>query len=252
MPTEKNFPSNVLARLSLTRFFGSLYWKISVVFLFLVIGFGIAQGVRWRHAEDRSTQLLNRGLAAKLAEKIRPSIETQIDDSALLHFLYEIKSLYSAFDVYLLDASGRILSFFGEPWNISSETVAKEPIEQFLSADEPSNLPIFGDDPKSPGRPSVFSAASVVAGNKPGYLYVVLNSEHQTEMRNEVVLGFTSGSAYWELALMITTTSGLGLIFFFFLTRRFHRMTEIVRRRRRRMQQRADLRKVRPRKPRPP
>jgi hypothetical protein len=76
-------------------------------------------------------------------------------------------------ELYLLDPDGRVLAFSAPPGRVQREQVNLTPIERLLA--QPRDLPLLGDDPRSPEGRKVFSVAPVFEQEQMrGYLYVIL------------------------------------------------------------------------------
>ena len=135
--------------------------------------------VLWIHSSEtyelELTQKLNHDVARHLAEHAVPLTHEGIDQNELQGMLMHVMSVNPALEVYLLDDTGVILAYDAPEGHVKSSRVQLEPVRAFLSGAE---LPILGDDPRSPGvhRPiSVWPLES--EGHALGYVYVVLNSE---------------------------------------------------------------------------
>lgn len=122
------------------------------------------------------TQQLNRDVARHLAEHAVPLTEEGIDHDELRGMLMHVMSVNPALEVYLLDEQGRVLAFDAPDGHVKSKVVGLEPVRAFLDGQE---LPILGDDPRSPGKRRPISAWPLIGAEKKaiGYCYVVLNSE---------------------------------------------------------------------------
>lgn len=89
-----------------------------------------------------------------------------------------------AVEVYLLDQRGRIVAHALE--NLTGDDpvgrhVDLQPVRKLAGAPTDTlRLPVFGDDPRTPGRRCVISVAPIRAGGElSGYLYIVLNGSAQ-------------------------------------------------------------------------
>lgn len=117
-------------------------------------------------------QSLNRNLAAHIVGQAaatggRDGLAAMFDG---------VMSLNPAAEVYLLDPDGMVLRHAAPPDRPVHDRVALGPLRAFLA--EPATLPIYGEDPREPGKAKVFSAAPLVEdGRVTGYLYVVLGGE---------------------------------------------------------------------------
>jgi signal transduction histidine kinase len=132
-------------------------------------------------------------------------------------------------EVYLLDASGRILTFSAPPGKVVRKRVALAPLRAFLS--ENPSFPLRGDDPRREDRQKVFSVAPILgADGIEGYLYVVLGGtayESVADMlQGSYVLRLGIGVALAGLAITLL----LGIVCFNWLTRRLRRLTRAVER----------------------
>ena len=159
-----------------------LYWKISGVFLLLLVGLGasyVASGIHSARSFARETdQKLNRELASKLAESFQAHLEPDLDIDGVGHAFHDLMVMNPRVELYLLDQQGDLVAYFAEPEKIKRMSVSTGPIERYLAQDDASSPPIYGDDPRSTDRRKPFSATPVMIGGvKPGYLYVILGGE---------------------------------------------------------------------------
>ncbi|MFT7669612.1 MAG: signal transduction histidine kinase [Planctomycetota bacterium] len=121
------------------------------------------------------TQELNRDVARHLAEHALPLSAEGINQAEMQGMLMHVMSVNPALEVYLLDATGKILAFDAPEGHVKSERVGLQPVTNFLAGDE---FPILGDNPRSPLVGSPISVWPVISNGKDvGYVYVVLNSE---------------------------------------------------------------------------
>lgn len=171
-----------------------------------------------------ANQRLNHDLAGQLARESGFGT-SELVPSALGPALQRITRMNPDIDVYLLADDGAILTSSGAPPAMAR--IATEPVRQFVKGS--SQLPILGDDPHQPSRQKIFSAAPVrLAGNTPGYLYVVLGGqardsiveslERNYVLRDGVVLS-TAGLVFALLAALFILR---------LLTRPLHQLTAAV------------------------
>lgn len=209
----------------------TLYARLALALLgmFLVLAFSfvvILVGVL--HDDQREvTQTLNRDLAAHIvAEGITESgdalVSTRTED-----FFHHLMVINPSIEVYLLDQTGRILSFSAPRGHVRRQRVDIEPIRRFLAGG--AHGVVLGDDPRGDGQ-KIFSAAQIWHRGRPdGYLYVVLEGERSDDgLRSQ----FDSG--VYRLALAGGLVSLLfcfasGLLLFRWLTLPLHRLTHAVR-----------------------
>jgi signal transduction histidine kinase len=130
-------------------------------------------------------------------------------------------------EIYLLDNKGKILAFFAEPQKkVKAQYVDLGPLKDFISGSE--EIPILGDDPRHPGRRKVFSAAPIQISGKPGYLYVIIESEQYDAAASGFRAEFMTSAVIRGLVITLIFTGFIGLILFALLTRRLRKMSEVV------------------------
>lgn len=156
----------------------------------------------------------------------------QINQKALESLFHWLMVINPSIELYLLDASGKILAFSAPRGHVKRQSVSLTPIHQFLSGN--TTYPLVGDDPRHIGqsaRQKVFSAAPIpgITPDKPaGYLYVILEGEafdSVTDMvKGSYILRFTTTGLGVSLLLALAT----GLTAFALLTRRLRRLSRIM------------------------
>lgn len=146
-------------------------------------------------------QQLNLDVARHLVEHSVPLTPEGADEKEFQGMLMHIMSVNPALEVYLLDNSGRILAFDAPEGHVKLESVTLEPIRGLLAGDE---LPVLGDDPRSPGTLSPFSVWPVeVDGEAMGFVYVVVGGE---------LWRSTSGPLRGSNRRLVLMTAGLALL----------------------------------------
>lgn len=232
--------------------FRTLYSRIAAVLFSLVILIGyVVYSMVLYSAEmyqQELTQKLNTALAAHIVAEeplfterkfkaqnstAEAITEQQINHAALKSLFHWLMVINPSIELYLLDATGKILSFSAPEGHVKRQTVSLAPIQRFLSGDPA--YPLMGDDPRSGlgdnARQKVFSAAPIPSenANRPaGYLYVILEGEafdSITDMvKGSYILRFTTTGLGASLLLALAA----GLTAFALLTRRLRRLSRIM------------------------
>lgn len=208
----------------------SLYARIASVYLLLLLG--LAALVMWatlvesRRVGLEIEQRLHSQLARNLATIMEPAVRSDPTNPAARQLATQIATINPTVELYVLDASGRVLATYGDAACASNDRVPLAPINAFLS--HQAVLPLTAPSPCGDGK-NIFSVASLkLGGDTAGYLYVVLHGRpyHSTiavlkESRNVRSIA--------GLGATILVLAGLGgLIGFAFLTRRFRALTASV------------------------
>ena len=232
--------------------FRTLYSRIAAVLfsLVIVIGYVVYSMVLYSAEmyQQELTQKLNTTLAAHIVaeeplftertfkDQNSTGVEItqqQVNHAALKSLFHWLMVINPSIELYLLDATGKILSFSAPEGHVKRQTVALAPIHRFLAGD--TAYPLMGDDPRSEfgknARQKVFSAAPIpgeTPGTPAGYLYVILEGEafdSATDMvKGSYILRFTTTGLGASLLLALAA----GLTAFALLTRRLRRLTRIM------------------------
>jgi signal transduction histidine kinase len=120
------------------RLFHSFYFKVSVLFLVLLLAMGVALILITMRVTDHRRievdQLVNRFLARDMARELEPRLEENDDPKSLEPVIHHMMVLNPSIEIYLLDGSGKILAFFAEPGKaMKAEKVDLGPVGDFLT-----------------------------------------------------------------------------------------------------------------------
>jgi signal transduction histidine kinase len=215
------------------KFFSSIYGKISLIFLLLLIILGTVQIVLLVNFSSEyfaeSDQKLNRNLAADLAAKFKPYLEDTLDYKSIASTFQVMMVMNPRVEFYLLDSEGTILAYFADPEKIKRMQVDTDPIKYFLDAGDDLKMPLYGDDPRSVDRQKPISVTPINIGkDQRGYLYVILGGELHDSALAMVEDSYILRSGAVALAVNFVITGIIGLILFFLLTRRLRLITNAV------------------------
>jgi len=217
--------------------FRTLYSRIAAVLftLVLLIGYVVYSMVLYSSEmyQQELTQKLNAALAKHIVAEETLLTEQQVNQKALKSLFHWLMVINPSIELYLLNASGKILAFSAPEGHVKRQQVSLAPIKKFLSGEE--EYPLTGDDPRAIGdqhsRQKVFSAAVIpgdTADKPAGYLYVILEGEAFDSITDRVkgsyILRFTTTGLGASLLLALAA----GLTAFALLTRRLRMLTRIM------------------------
>lgn len=178
---------------------------------------------------DESNQHLYMMVASQLATRIEPLTRDTIDYTQLDAVLSEAIRINPQIDIYIVSHDGKILAYSRQGAYPSLTTISLDPILRFVR-DPALTYPFYGDNPREPLRPRVFSAAPIRFGAMPAYLYVLIGNATQ----NATDLGLlTKHITIGSIAMLVLSLSVAGAMAFFafsWITRRLTRMTASVER----------------------
>jgi len=177
---------------------------------------------------QETNQRLNQGIAKHIVKDVKPLQKGEVNKDALKDLFHYVMVINPAIEVYLLNDTGKILTYFAPKGKVKLEEVPLTRIQRFIEQGENQQL-IKGVDPRHPNEKKVFSAAPVKKdGQTEGYVYVILASEDYASV-TEAVLGnyiLRGGVTAFVLTLIFSILIGLGLIWL--ITRYFTRIIKTV------------------------
>ncbi|MCF8304448.1 MAG: HAMP domain-containing histidine kinase [Bacteroidales bacterium] len=200
----------------------SLYWRISLSFLLILLLLGLAYVMIATYASNRyyqeTTQRLNADVAQKMLKEVQPFKDGKVNKEALGKIMHSMMAVNPSLEVYLLDPAGKILSYVVLDKKVKLKRVDIAPVKDFLQTDDSHY--VLGDDPRNPGEETIFSATAVKEDGKLlGYVYMVLVSE-QVENITSALLG-----SYWlkigtrSFLITLIAAFAIGLVLIWLLTK---------------------------------
>lgn len=158
----------------------SLYAKLSIGLAVSLLVVGLSYTLFVNFITEKYTQSaqqdLNQDLASQLVADRKIVHNGKIDEQAMKQTFMQYMSINPSIEIYYLDLDGNIISYSAEPGKVKRNSVALEPIQDFLGGS--AVYPLLGDDPRSHDRIKPFSVTMIPDQNNPqGFLYVVLQGE---------------------------------------------------------------------------
>lgn len=206
----------------------TLYAKLALGLLLLLIISGLVYSAISLTLVDnymsRVSQEMNRHLARNIVADRNLVQEGRLDEKALKDTFMSYMTINPSIEIYLLDKSGKILSFSAEAGKVKRKSVSLDPIKTFLKMEEASLL--LGDDPRSHDRQKAFSVTEIPGdGALDGYLYVVLRGEQYDTAADVTRNSYLVEMSVWAMVVSLGAGLLIGLIVFRILTRRLRRLT---------------------------
>ena len=195
----------------------SLYWRISLSFLLILLLLGLAYILITAVAADRyfkeTTQRLNAHVAESMLQEVTPFIDGQVNEEAVGKIMHSMMAVNPSLEVYLVDTEGVILWFVVFAKDVKLNRINLEPVKKFI--DNNGSGYVLGDDPRNPGKSTIFSTTEVREnGVLRGYVYMVLASEQYDTITSNLVSSYwlRIGTNAFILTLLAAFTIGLVLI----------------------------------------
>jgi signal transduction histidine kinase len=229
--TSRPFGASGISSPKKNRLTGSLFWKLSAVFLVVLTLVGAAYIWLTFFTSEmyfaETSQRLNADLAQHVVDEIQPIINGEPNQEALAEIFHDVMVVNPAVEVYLLDSTGTIMAFDAPPEKVKAKNVSLDPVEEFLSSG--SSHMVLGDNPRNADRPRVFSAAPVlVDGRRAGYIYVILRGEEYDSAADRIRESHILLLALQGLALSLVAAGIIGLVALALVTRKLRRISRTV------------------------
>ncbi|MCF8338567.1 MAG: HAMP domain-containing histidine kinase [Bacteroidales bacterium] len=200
----------------------SLYWRISLVFLLILLLLGLAYVTITTYAASRyyqeTTQRLNADVAQKMLKEVDPFKNGKVNQEAVPKIMHSMMAVNPSLEVYLLNPEGEILKYVVLKKKVKLKRVNIEPVKEFIRTGDDHF--VLGDDPRNPGEETIFSATAVKEDGKlQGYVYMVLVSE-KVENITSALLG-----SYWlkigarSFVITLIAAFAIGLLLIWMLTK---------------------------------
>ena len=207
----------------------SFYARLSLLFLLLILMLGISSlMIAFRasgHLLNEVEQLLNREYAASIASELEPLIAESFSEDNIKDAIHYMMVLNPMVEIYLLDETGRILSYFaGSPDKVLHEKINLEPLQKFAQSN--GYEIVLGEDPRTEDSLKPFSAARLKIGSNEGWVYVILRGQSYERSLAMSRSNYYIKSGLSTFAIAVIITAVLGLTLFFLLTQRLRKLGE--------------------------
>ena len=214
-----------------TQLYPALYGRLaailSILVILLVAGYSLFTGFITIRYFKETHQRLNREVAAHIAQFSQPFVGTNVNFKATEKIFFDAMVTNPSAEVYLLDATGRILVYHSPPEKIKHHRVNLAPIQQFVRTK--GFVFIQGDDPKQDNGKQIFSAAQVVdKGRLQGYVYVVLLGESYGTSLSQLLKSYAVEWGLKTTLFMLVAALAVGFLVFHLLTRDLTKIIQTV------------------------
>ena len=213
--------------------FQSLYWKISLLFLGLMLVVGAtyvyitSSSINEFYLETK--QLLCKDVAHQVIDDVDLFKGDTLNEQGIKHVMMHHMQVNPSAEVYVLDTLGRVLTYDAPPEKIKLKAVGLDPIKKFIAAQGQAHL--VSEDPRNPGVDKIFSAAPIVEDHQlKGYVYVILSSEEYQTAADLLYSGFIFKVGKQTLLLTFTVAILFGLLAIWYLTKNLKKIEQGVER----------------------
>ncbi|MGA7722931.1 MAG: ATP-binding protein [Ignavibacteriaceae bacterium] len=214
------------------NFFNSLYWKISAVFLLiLMIISAVYIYISVITAEmyfQETRQKLDLNVASHIASDNDFFSGDSININVLKNVFHNVMVINPSIEVYLLDTTGIILAYYAPQQTVKLKEVPLDPVKKFISA-QPETF-LMGVDPKSPEKQKAFSAAKVTdKGKFRGYIYVILGGREYDNASQVLFGSYILRLGVRSMIIALITAAVIGFFAIGFIVRNIRKIVIVIR-----------------------
>ena len=212
----------------LTSLYSKIAMGLAALFLFLGLIFIGVTVFSTDMYQQEVNQKLNRHLADQIAREWLLMDNGRINTSTLKEVFHMLMVVNPGIEIYLLDRSGKILTYSAPKGSVKRQTVSLTPVLKWLD-NKGTVPPVLGDDPKHPSRQKVFSAAPIMDGEAlGGYIYVILGGAQYDSVADKLKGSYIFRLSTWMILASLLFTFTSGLVIFALLTGRLKRLARIM------------------------
>jgi len=173
--------------------------------------------------QDEIEQKLHLELAAHIVQDNALMKNGELDHQVLKHTFHNMMILGPSFEFYVLDPTGKILTYSADPGKVKRESVSLLPILEFLNSRE--EVPIIGEDPRSLSGQKIFSVAQIRQDSElTGYLYIIIGGEIYDSIAERLQQSHIITLSVGVLVAALTFGLIITLVLFSLLTRPLRRL----------------------------
>ncbi len=199
----------------------SLYQRLAITtsIVFIVMVSVIFWRVQILEIDSRykAEQELHRNLAVHLVADNPLLQEGDFDASGLKNLFHSMMILGPAFEFYVLDTDGKVLTYSADPGLVVRDKVDTKSLTEFsnsLTDKSEINFPLYGDDPRNTEGKKIFSVAPLMKdGDLKGYLYVIIGGQIYDSVFDRII-----DNRNLQLTLIIAGSALLFLLLSLLLT----------------------------------
>ncbi|MBK9419052.1 MAG: hypothetical protein IPN62_17670 [Flavobacteriales bacterium] len=211
----------------------SLFWKVSAIFLALLLVFtAIVLRIHITASSNHAlevTQRMNRDLAQHTVGEIKPFLNGEVTDEAIGTLMHSMMAVNPGIEVYVLDTVGRILKYVALEGEVRSDRVDLAPVRAFMATTEQDGL--WWATIRAPGERKIFSAAPVMEnGVARGYVYIILAGQEYAGATETLFGSYFLRLGSRSVLIALAFTLVFGLLAIWFITQNIERVVDGIRR----------------------
>ncbi|MBU9843777.1 sensor histidine kinase [Rahnella ecdela] len=205
----------------------TLAQRLTLVFTVLLIACCALSGYMQVRSSNQYSQSVIQRLSVNLATQIaanNPLLSEGNWDPKVVHTLFDqLMAVNPSVEVYLLDKDGNIVGNAAPAGRLQQKRIDLAPVNALLHG---AKMPVYGDNPRDPQTPQVFSAAPLeVNGQTEGYVYIVLLGDAYTALTSDAQYQSAISLALRSMGLVALFGLLAGALAFRWVTRPVRKLT---------------------------
>lgn len=173
------------------------------------------------------TQRLHLSLADHILSDTPIWEQDALDRAAIKHAFHTMMILGPAIELYVVNPYGEIIAYDAPEEKIKKSTIDLAPLKALMEGK--TNLPIYGDDPRSEDKKKVFSVAPVFLDKSfKGYLYIILGGEQYDSLANNIKSNHIYRLAVTSVLVGLILLLIIGVVIFYVITRPLSQLSKQV------------------------
>ncbi len=209
----------------------TIFRRITVLIFVLITALCIVFMVITYFATTRfyqaSTQLLNKDVAAHIAEFSSPFERDGINKRKADSVFQDAMVISPSAEVYFLDTTGKVIAFHANNNNIKQWNLPLEQIKKYINSQ--GSQFIKGPDPRDPENQKIFSASEVLEHNrKLGYIYVIFSSSEYRNVTQMLYNSHIANLAILAFVCIILLSVIISIIYLNRIQQNFNRMLHVL------------------------
>lgn len=181
------------------------------------------------HYHQATTQLVNKDVAAHIAEFTSPFDGGGINKQKADSVFKDAMVLSPSAEVYFLDTSGNVIAFHAPQTAIKLWKIPLPNIDKYIATQGKEY--IKAPDPKHPAELKIFSAAEVFGDKaKLGYIYVIFGSESSENLMSMYLGSHIANLAIKAFAAIFIISVALSIFYLTRIRRSFNRLIDVLQR----------------------
>ncbi len=177
---------------------------------------------------QETRQKLDTEVASHIASDNKCFRGDSVNVDVLKNVFHNVMVINPSIEVYLLDTTGKILTYYAPNQIINIKSVPLDPIKKFIVDHE--NRFLLGIDPKNPHKEKAFSAAKVVEEGKfKGYIYVILGGEEFDNASQLVFGSYILRLGVRSMIFALIAAAIIGFLAIGIITKNIRKIIDVIR-----------------------